>query len=44
MEITYDDFRKVDIRVGTGLLLRKNEKMYLSLSQRFLLNIKKTIK
>ena len=28
----------------TEFLLRKNEKMYLSISQRFLLNIKKTIK
>ena len=26
MEITYEDFRKVDIRVGTVLSLRKNEK------------------
>ena len=26
MEITYEDFRKVDIRVGTILSLRKNEK------------------
>ena len=26
MEITYEDFRKVDIRIGTVLSLRKNEK------------------
>ena len=26
MEITYEDFRKVNIRVGTVLSLRKNEK------------------
>ena len=26
MKITYEDFRKVDIRVGTILSLRKNEK------------------
>ena len=26
MEITYEDFKKVDIRVGTVLSLRKNEK------------------
>ncbi len=26
MEITYEDFRKVDIRVGTVLSLRENEK------------------
>ena len=28
MEITYEDFRKVDIRVGTVLSLRKNEKAH----------------
>ena len=26
MEITYEDFRKIDIRVGTVLSFRKNEK------------------
>ena len=28
MEITYENFRKVDIRVGTVLSLRKNEKAH----------------
>ena len=28
MEITYEDFRKVQIRVGTVLSLRKNEKAH----------------
>ena len=50
IKILYEKINKqkyliiLELLKKTEFLLRKNEKMYLSLSQRFLLNLKKTIK
>ena len=33
MEITYDDFKKVQIKVGTVLEVKKNEKAYLGVDE-----------